>query len=370
MVRDQFGRKMSKSLGNVVDPLDWMDRFGADATRFTLARGANPGADVPTSEEWVQGSRHFCNKLWNVTRFALLNGARVGELPAPSELSTPDRWILSRLSAVVDDVDAMYEDFELGKAADALYHFAWDEVCDWYVELAKTSLASGGSAARATRLVLGRVLDHLLRLLHPLMPFVTEELWTALVAESTGGSVAGAGQAPVDAIASLVVAPWPSAEPTHWDPVAEAGIAAVREVVTEIRRFRAEQGLPPGRRVPAKIEYVAEATDGVVEHAHIRALARLDAAGEGFVPTASLTVKGLSVVVDLHGVIDVAAERARLEKDLAAARKDRDTALAKLANRDFTAKAPEQVVGKVRGRAAAAEADIDRLEAHLAALAT
>jgi valyl-tRNA synthetase len=207
-------------------------------------------------------------------------------------------------------------------------------------------------------------------LLHPLMPFVTEELWTALVAESTGGSVAGAGQAPVDATASLVVAPWPSAEPTHWDPVAEARIAAVREVVTEIRRFRAEQGLPPGRRVPAKIEYVAEATDGVVEHAHIRALARLDAAGEGFVPTASLTVKGLSVVVDLHGVIDVAAERARLEKDLAAARKDRDTALAKLANRDFTAKAPEQVVGKVRGRAAAAEADIDRLEAHLAALAT
>jgi valyl-tRNA synthetase len=371
MVRDQFGRKMSKSLGNVVDPLDWMDRFGADATRFTLARGANPGADVPTSEEWVQGSRNFCNKLWNVTRFALLNGARVGELPPLSELSIPDRWILSRLSAVVEGVDTMYEDFELGKAAEALYHFAWDEVCDWYVELAKTTLASGGSTARATQLVLGRVLDHLLRLLHPLMPFVTEQLWTALVVGSAGGSVAGAGQAPVDATASLVVAPWPSAEPTHWDPEAEARIAAVQEVVTEIRRFRAEQGLPPGRRVPAKIEYVAEATDGVVEHeAHICALARLDAAGEGFVPTASLTVKGVNVGVDLHGVIDVAAERARLEKDLAAARKDRDTALAKLANRDFTAKAPEQVVSKVRVRAAAAEADIGRLEAHLAALAT
>jgi valyl-tRNA synthetase len=348
-----------------------MDRFGADATRFTLARGANPGADVPTSEEWVQGSRNFCNKLWNVTRFALLNGAGVGELPPPSELSTTDRWILSRLSAVVAEVDTMYEEFELGKAAEALYHFAWDEVCDWYVELAKTTLASGGSTARATQLVLGRVLDHLLRLLHPLMPFVTEQLWTALVVESTGGSVAGAGQAPIDAAASLVVAPWPSAEPTHWDPEAEARIAAVQEVVTEIRRFRAEQGLPPGRRVPAKVEYVAEATDGVVGHeAHICALARLDAAGEGFVPTASLTVKGVNVVVDLHGVIDVAAERARLEKDLAAARKDRDAALAKLANRDFTAKAPEQVVSKVRVRAAAAEADIGRLEAHLAALAT
>jgi len=371
MVRDQFGRKMSKSLGNVVDPLDWMDRFGADATRFTLARGANPGADVPTSEEWVQGSRNFCNKLWNVTRFALLNGARVGELPPLSELSTPDRWILSRLSVVVAEVDTMYEAFELGKAAEALYHFAWDEVCDWYVELAKTSLAFGGSAARPTRLVLGRVLDDLLRLLHPLMPFVTEELWTALVAgEPIGDSVPGSGQPPAAETASLVVAPWPTADPSLRDPAAEATIAALQEVVTEVRRFRAEQGLPPGRRVPARIEYAAEAIDGVVQHeAHIRTLARLDAAGEGFTPTASLTIEGLRVLVDLHGVIDVAAERARLEKALAAAQKDHGTALAKLANRDFTAKAPDQVVSNVRDRAAAAEADIRRLQAQLAALA-
>jgi valyl-tRNA synthetase len=204
------------------------------------------------------------------------------------------------------------------------------------------------------------------------MPFVTEELWTALVAgEPTGGSAPGAGQAPVAASASLVVAPWPTSDSRHRDAAAEATIAAVHEVVTEIRRFRAEQGLAPGRRVLAKIEYAPEATEGVGQHdAHIRALARLDGAGEGFSPTASLTVRGVSVVVDLHGVIDVAAERARLEKDLAGAQKVHSNALTKLANRDFTAKAPEDVVSKVRDRAAAAEADIGRLEAQLAALAS
>jgi valyl-tRNA synthetase len=171
--------------------------------------------------------------------------------------------------------------------------------------------------------------------------------------------------------ASLVIGPWPTADSSRRDPAAEATIATVQEVVTEIRRFRAEQGLSPGRRVPAKIEYAHEATNGVVQHeAHIRALARLDAAGEGFAPTASLAIEGLSVAVDLHGVIDVAAERARLEKDLAAAQKDRGAALAKLANRDFMAKAPEQVVNKVRGRAATAESDIGRLQAQLAALAS
>ena len=149
MVRDQHGKKMSKSFGNVVDPLDWVERFGADATRFTLARGANPGGDVPVSEEWCQGSRNFCNKLWNATRFALINGATVaGELPALGELSTVDRWILSRLQHVIAEVDQNFEAFEFAKVCDALYHFAWDDVCDWYVELAKPVLAAGGAAGR------------------------------------------------------------------------------------------------------------------------------------------------------------------------------------------------------------------------------
>src|SRR6266700_5423719 len=191
LVRDQHGRKMSKSRGNTVDPLDWIDRFGADATRFTLARGASPGGDVTVSEEWVTGARNFCNKLWNAPRFALLNGATVpAALPARDSLTVADRWILSRLAAVTAEVDALFEDYEFGKLCEALYHFAWDEVCDWYLELAKAALA--GPAGETTRDVLGYVLDALLRLLHPVVPFVTEELWTAL----TGGD-------------SVMTAPWP-----------------------------------------------------------------------------------------------------------------------------------------------------------------
>ena len=143
LVRDQFGKKMSKSRGNTVDPLDWMDRFGADATRFTLARGANPGSDIAISEEWAAGSRNFCNKLWNAVRFALLNGAYVPDALSPAAYSVPDRWILSRLSAVITEVDELFEQFEFGKICDVLYHFAWDEVCDWYLELAKVPLTSG-----------------------------------------------------------------------------------------------------------------------------------------------------------------------------------------------------------------------------------
>ena len=168
MVRDKHGKKMSKSFGNAVDPLDWMDAYGSDALRFTLARGANPGVDVPIGEEWVQGSRNFCNKLWNAARFALLNGATTAEpLPPAEELSTVDRWLLSRLAAVTASVDADYEHFEFAKAAESLYHFVWDDFCDWYVELAKVPLAAGGEAAHRTRLVLGHALDTVLRLLHP-----------------------------------------------------------------------------------------------------------------------------------------------------------------------------------------------------------
>ncbi|CAN5216254.1 valine--tRNA ligase [soil metagenome] len=213
MVRDAFGKKMSRSFNNTVDPLEWTERYGADALRFTFARGANPGVDVPISEEWVQGSRNFCNKLWNATRFALLNGATVTELPA--ELSTVDRWILSRLHQTIAEVDGHYEEMEFAKAAEALYHFAWDEVCDWYVELAKVPFAEGGDAAERSRAVLGHVLDRLLRLLHPIAPFVTESLWMAL----TGAE-------------SIVIADWPTADPAYADPDAEAEVGRVQRVVT------------------------------------------------------------------------------------------------------------------------------------------
>ncbi|MFI6504687.1 valine--tRNA ligase [Nonomuraea typhae] len=344
MVRDQYGKKMSKSFGNVVDPLDWVDRFGADATRFTLLRGANPGADVAVSEEWAAGSRNFCNKIWNATRFALMNGAAVGDLP--DDLTAADRWILSRLQATIEAADAAFEEFEFAKVSDLLYHFAWDEVCDWYLELAKIQIAEG---REGTRLVLGHVLDALLRLLHPLVPFVSEELWRAV----TGGE-------------SVMVAQWPEADSRYRDPAAEAEIAALQELVTEVRRFRSDQGLKPGQRVAAGLGLAGTAL--AAQESAIRALLRLEAPGDGFSATARFAVGGVSVEIDTAGAIDVVAERKRLEKDLAAARKEAAQVTAKLGNEQFMAKAPDDVVAKVRARAAQADEDIARLEAQLAAL--
>jgi valyl-tRNA synthetase len=352
MVRDQYGKKMSKSFGNVVDPLDWIERFGADATRFTLARGANPGSDVPVSEEWTQGSRNFCNKLWNATRFALMNGATVeGDLPPAAELSTVDRWILSRLQHVVAEVDEQFEAYEFAKVCDTLYHFAWDDVCDWYVELTKPVLAAGGEAAVRTRRVLGHVLDRLLRLLHPLVPFVTEELWTVLSGAET-----------------VVTAAWPAVESTRVDDPAETEVAALQRVVTEVRRFRSDQGLRPSQRVSARLGGLDGA--GIAAHEPlIRSLARLDDAGADFTATATLAVTGaVTVELDTRGTIDVAAERARLEKDRAAAEKEAAQCRAKLGNDAFVAKAPDHVVGKIKDRLAAAEADLARIAAALRAL--
>ncbi|GAA1413186.1 valine--tRNA ligase [Kitasatospora putterlickiae] len=349
LVRDEFGKKMSKSSGTAVDPLDWMDAYGADAVRFTLARGANPGADVPIGEDWVKGSRNFCNKIWNATRFALMNGATVdGPLPGPERLTAVDRWILSRLNATVAEVDALYDDYEFAKVSDALYHFAWDEVFDWYVELSKTTLAKGGAQAEASRRVLGEVLDVTLRLLHPVVPFVTEALWTTL----TGAE-------------SVVVADWPK-DGGFRDAAAEAEVATLRQVVTEVRRFRSDQGLQPAQKVPARLEL-----DGTVLAVHedaIRSLLRLTVPEEGFAATASLPVAGATVALDLSGTIDVAAERKRLAKDLAAAEKEQAQCGAKLGNEAFLAKAPDDVVAKIRGRQEAAEADIARITAQLAAL--
>src|SRR5690606_16228685 len=349
MVRDERGKKMSKSFGNAVDPMDWMDAYGSDALRFTLARGANPGTDVPIGEDWVQASRNFCNKLWNATRFALLNGARVDGLPDTAQLSAPDRWILSRLATTLTEVDALYEDFQFAKLTEAIYHFTWDEFCDWYVELAKTPLAAGGAAAERTRRVLGYVLDRLLRVLHPIAPFVTEVLWTALTDAE-----------------SVVIADWPAGDPALVDLEAEAAVGSLQRLVTEVRRFRSDQGLKPGQRVAARLIGL---TGAVAEHeAEIRALVRLDTAGEAFAPTASLGVDGVTVEIDLSGAIDVEAERRRLEKDLANARKNLEQAATKLSNEQFLAKAPEQVVDKIRGRKVATESEIARIETQLSRL--
>ena len=355
LIRDQFGKKMSKSRGNGIDPLDWVDRFGADALRFTLARGANPGADMSVGEDHAQSSRNFANKLFNATKFALMNGAAPAELPTREELTDADRWILDRLEQVRAEVDSAFDRYEFSKACEALYHFAWDEVCDWYLEIAKVQFADDTIAA-TTRGVLGNVLDALLRLLHPVIPFVTETLWKVL----TGGE-------------SLVIASWPTPAVESADHAAAQRIEDMQRLITEVRRFRSDQGLKPSQKVAARVVGVSEADlDGQITA--VTSLARLTEPEDGFEATASVEVRlsKATVVVELDtsGTVDLVAERARLVKDLAAAEKELAQTTGKLGNEAFLAKAPDAVVDKIRTRQTIAGEEIARISARLESMGT
>ena len=362
LIRDEFGRKMSKSKGNGIDPLDWVEQFGADALRFTLARGASPGGDLSIGDDAARASRNFATKLFNATRFALMNGAAMspGEeqkiLSAhfrTGELTDADRWILGRLEEVRAEVDLALDDYEFSRACEALYHFAWDEFCDWYLELAKVQL--GGADAAHTTAVLAFVLDALLRLLYPVMPFVTETLWKKV----TGGE-------------SVVVAEWPLPSGIALDVVAAQRITDMQKLVTEVRRFRSDQGLNDRQRVPARLVGV-EAADLASQVPAVAALAWLTEPADGFAPSASVEVRlsrGTVVVeLDTSGTVDVAAERRRLEKDLAAAEKELAQTAGKLGNAEFLAKAPDAVVDKIRTRQQIAREEVERITARLADLA-
>jgi valyl-tRNA synthetase len=342
LVRDQFGKKMSKSKGNTVDPIEFMDKYGADALRFTLARGANPGKDQALAEDWIGGSRNFATKLWNATRFAMMNGATTeGELPHIDSLNAIDKWILSRLAETISEVDSFLEQYEFARACELMYHFAWDDLCDWYLELSKENLSSGN--ATSTQRVLGFVLDQLFRLLHPVMPFITESMWTAL----TGGE-------------SLVIAQWPTAQSEHIDKKSEKLIAQLQEIITDVRRFRNDQGIKTSQKIPA--QFIAPAH--ISEYAEAMAFVlRLQLAE--ITPSAHCEIGNVRVEFDLTGSVDVAAERARLEKDLATAQKDKATAEVKLNNQGFMAKAPEDVVIEIRERLAKTSAEIERLTLQL-----
>jgi valyl-tRNA synthetase len=387
LIRDEFGRKMSKSKGNGVDPLDWVETFGADALRFTLARGASPGGDLTLSEDHVRASRNFATKLFNAARFALLNGAVVGPeemLPTRDDLTDADRWILGRLEEVRAEVDSAFDGYEFSRACAALYHFTWDEFCDWYVELAKTQLAAGLSHTAA---VLAAVLDTLLRLLHPVIPFITEALWQAVTRPATmlaghrpeeeldnqtESATARAGDAE-----SLVIADWPRRSAISLDPVAAQRITDMQKLVTEIRRFRSDQGLADRQKVPARLSGI-DAADLSAQVGAVTSLAWLTEPGPEFSPSVSLEVglglgpKGLKsfvvVELDTSGTIDVSAERRRLEKDLAAAQKELASTTAKLGNVGFLSNAPAAVVDKQRERQRVAREETDRITARLAGL--
>ena len=345
LVRDQFGKKMSKSRGNVVDPLEFIDKYGADALRFTLARGSNPGKDQALAEDWIAGSRNFATKLWNATRFAMMNGATVeGPLPATETLSDIDRWVLSRLAETTAEYSSLLKSYEFARACESIYHFAWDDLCDWYLELSKEAFASGNAAA--SQRVLGYVLDTLFRLLHPVMPFITETLWTTL----TGGE-------------TLVTAAWPVVDATHINKKSEALVGELQKIITEVRRFRNDQGVKPSQKIPGRIIAPADVTAYSEAMAFLLKLELTE-----FTPSASVEIGSMKVELDLSGTVDVVAERARLEKDLMTAQKDMKTAEVKLSNEGFMAKAPADVVAEIKERMAATSSDIERITAQLAAL--
>jgi valyl-tRNA synthetase len=349
LVRDRFGKKMSKSRGNTVDPIEFMDKYGSDALRFTLANGANPGTDQALAEDWIAGSRNFATKLWNASRFAIMNGANVdGKLPEFEKLDGINKWILTRLDETIEAVDSNFEKFEFAKACELIYHFAWDDLCDWYLELSKASFANGGEGAEVSKRVLGHVLDQLLRLMHPVMPFITEELWCSF----TGGE-------------TLVNATWPKANPELRDENSKAIVAKLQDLVTEIRRFRNDQGIKTSAKVGAN--FIGLESAGLENYvAAVRQVCRI----EPITGTASAKIEVGKVIIefDLTGAIDVVAERARLTKDLATAEKDRQTAKVKLDNEGFMAKAPMEVVQEIRARLAETTADIESITAQLAAL--
>jgi valyl-tRNA synthetase len=350
LVRDKNGKKMSKSKGNVIDPLEFMDKYGSDALRFALARGANPGTDQALAEEWIAGARNFATKIWNATRFAIMNGANTsGEVPNRSSLNHIDRWVLDELNRTIREVDELYENFEFAKASEILYHFAWDEVCDWYLELIKDTFAKGGSSAEKSKRVLGHVLDQLLRLMHPNMPFISEELWIKL----TGGE-------------SLVVATWPDASSEAEDKEAKSVVEDMKRLITEIRRFRSDQGIKSSSRIQAQITGLSGALSDYEDS--LRFLVRLEPASNNFKSSAKIEIGKFVVSFDLTGSVDVVAERARLTKDLVSIKKDRETANVKLENENFMAKAPMEVVSEIRDRLNFCDSEIQRIESLLAAL--
>jgi valyl-tRNA synthetase len=275
----------------------------------------------------------------------MMNGATVsGELPPLDSLNAIDKWILSRLSETVSETTELLEKYEFSRACELMYHFAWDDLCDWYLELSKEAFASGN--ADSTKRVLGYVLDQLFRLMHPVMPFITEQMWTTL----TGGE-------------SLVIASWPVANPAHVNKEAENLVASLQEIITEVRRFRNDQGIKTSLKIPGRIV----AKGQIADYASAVAFVVRMELGE-ITPSAKCEAAGVTIEFDLTGSIDVVAERARLEKDLATAIKDKQTAEVKLGNAGFMAKAPENVVVEIHERLEKTTSDIDRISAALAAL--
>ncbi len=376
LVRDENGRKMSKTLNNVTDPLDVIADYGTDALRFTLLTGGTPGNDLNLSLDRVANNRNFANKIWNATRFVTRSLERVTAADALDETaleagySAADRWILTRLSETVATVDRLMDSYQFGEAGRQVYEFLWNEFADWYVELAKVQLREGGAAAWRTLSVLRRVLDEALRLLHPYIPYVTEETWQQLKRAFVAADV---GIAPPEGWSeALIIADWPQAGQPY--PQAAADFEQLRELVRRIRAVRAERGVEPGRAIVAHLS-AGNKTDFYNEHRAILAfLARLDEEQlrieERLEPTADAVTIALGAVtcyLPLADMVDLAAERERLEKELAETEGQIGRLTALLAG-PFAEKAPAAVVQKEREKLAQLEAAREEVRERLSAL--
>ena len=355
LVRDSHGQKMSKSKGNVVDPLELIDEIGADAFRFTLAALASPGMDISLSEGRLRGYRQFVNKIWNASRFVLMNlpSTMKGrpDVPPVEELDLIHRWILHRTSQLSGEINTALEEFRFDVAADMLYHFFWHEYADWYIEFVKPQLQGEGIKRDSAVAVLLEVHDRILRMLHPFMPFVTEEVWQALPQRPGDGLVAnGDGQ-------TITLAKFPTVEVAWQDEQVVSAMALLQEVITTIRTVRSEWGVPPAREVKALINGAESLTQDLLERhgSHVRRLAGLRSLQfadsiERSPDTVRRVVRNFEIHIPLAGVIDRSQEAERIRKSLAKLVQQRGALQTRLANRAFLERADPIVVRKAKSQ--------------------
>ena len=361
LVRDEQGQKMSKTRGNVIDPLEIIEKYGADSLRMTLTAMAAQGRDVRLSEERIAGFRNFCNKLWNAARFTLMNlPGGLPEMPERAKLSRPDRWILSRLNDTNRKVDAALAEYRFNDAALALYHFTWNELCDWYLEAIKPSLL-GGAEGDSSRAVLVRVLERTLRLLHPIIPFITEEIWQKLPGRE--------GE-------SIVTAPWPAPAEGWDDPEVEREFGASASFVNGVRNVRGENNIPPGKLLTVSFDTdIEEAATAVLQDQEwVKRLGKIGSIIIGREveppPGSTSTVSGpfqIFIHPDKELLEKLDEDIRRLEKQIKDAASSIQALEKKLANPSFVERAPAEVVEKDRGRLAEARDREAKLRARLAA---
>ncbi len=358
IVRDDQGRKMSKSLGNGIDPLVVIDQYGADALRFTLVNGNSPGNDMRYSNEKVEASRNFANKLWNASRFILMNldgSEQPAHLPKAEDLATEDKWILSKFNALAKEINSNIDSFELGTAIAKLYEFVWDQFCDWYIEVAKIRLQEGGAAAETARTVLIYVIDGILKLLHPFMPFITEEIWQALPHDGE----------------TIMLTAYPEYREELDFSADEAEFSRIMEAIRAIRNRRAEMNVPPKKKAAVYVETAYEDTF----RAGIPYIQRLASASDVVIgkdlPTegaVNVVTPDAKIYIPMAELVDFAAEKERLQKEKDKTQKDLDFFLKKLSNPGFVSKAPAAVVEKDKASAEKLKEKIAKLEESLSKL--